>query len=65
MLAWVDEASEWLQPSATQMAQALIEAPVAHADESGWRVAGKLHWLHTVATSTVTAQPPHIADVGG
>ena len=59
LLAWVDEASELLLPSVGQIAQALIEAPVAHADESGLRVAGKLHWLHTVATSTHTGYGVH------
>jgi transposase len=50
LLAWVGEASEWLHPSVDRIAQALILAPVAHADESGLRVAGKLHGRHTVVT---------------
>lgn len=54
LLAWVDEASDLLKPSVDRIAQALIQAPVAHADESGLRVEGKLHWLHTVATHTHT-----------
>ncbi len=54
LLAWVDEAGDLLQPSVDRIAQTLIRAPVAHADESGLRVAGKLHWLHTVATDTHT-----------
>jgi transposase len=32
----------------------LIEVPVAHADESGLRVASRLHWLHTVASDMLT-----------
>ena len=28
--------------------------PVAHADESGLRVAARLNWLHTVASDTLT-----------
>ena len=27
---------------------------MAHADESGMRVASRLHWLHTVASETLT-----------
>ena len=38
LLAWVDEVSGLLQPSVDRIALALIEAPVAHADESGLRV---------------------------
>ena len=36
------------------IAQALITVPVAHADESGLRVDARLHWLHTVASHTLT-----------
>jgi transposase len=34
---------------------ALAAAPVAYFDESVTRIAGRNHWLHTAATSTLTA----------
>jgi transposase len=52
--ACIDEASERLRPQVEHIAQALITVPVAHADESGLRVASCLHWLHTVASNTLT-----------
>ena len=36
-----------LQPSEERIRKALLEAQVAHFDETGMRVAGKLHWFHT------------------
>ena len=52
--AWIGEASARLTPGVARIAQALIEIPVAHADESGLRVAARLHWLHTVASDRCT-----------
>lgn len=54
VLAWIDEASQRLRPAVEHIGQALITVPVAHADESGLRVAARLHWLHTVASDTLT-----------
>ena len=54
LLAWVAEASAAFQGTAETIAAQLHAAPIVHADESGLRVAAKLHWLHIAATPTHT-----------
>jgi transposase len=53
-----------LEPFENQLTAALATAPILHADETGVRVAGKLHWAHERATKTLTLLFPH-ANRGG
>lgn len=47
-------AADMLEPTVREIGQAIVRAQTAHADESGMRVANKLHWLHVLATDTLT-----------
>lgn len=54
VLAINEEARTRLAPTVAAMGEALKDAPIAHADETGMRVAGKIRWLHVLATTTLT-----------
>ena len=48
--AYATAAGATLAPVVDRIRHAVAQAGVAHFDESGLRVAGTLHWLHTAAT---------------
>jgi len=54
ILAMQREAAEKCAPHAEAIAKALLNAPVIHPDETGFRAEMKLHWIHTVATAVLT-----------
>jgi transposase len=48
-----------IKPTLESITQQLIAANVAHFDESGLRVEGKLHWLHVASTPKLTHYHVH------
>lgn len=40
------KAARLVKAPVERIRQTVVQLPVAHYDETGWRVAGKLHWLH-------------------
>jgi len=46
--------ADLLEPTVQAIGQAVANADVAHADETGIRVVKKLHWLHVLATQALT-----------
>lgn len=54
VLAIHAEAKARLEPTVCAIGEALKTASVAHADETGMKVAGTLYWLHVLATTFLT-----------
>src|SRR3954468_4126192 len=52
--AWTSRAAAGLAPFTTALRTALTEAELVHADETGLRVAGRLHWLHVASSARFT-----------
>ena len=48
-----------LEALVTAIRDALVAAPVAHADETSLHVNGTLHWLPVLSTNRLTAYFPH------
>jgi transposase len=53
--AWTARAAAGLAPFTAAARAALSEAELVHADETGLRVAGRLHWLHVACSTRFTA----------
>lgn len=48
-----------LEPFEEKLKEVLIDSALLHGDESGLRVEGKLHWLHSLSTALLTFYGVH------
>jgi transposase len=55
----VATASARVQAPVAAIGEALVAAPLAHADETGVRVGAALQWLHVLSNASLTAYFPH------
>jgi transposase len=51
---WVEQAAQTLAPSIEQIAEYVRRGRLQHADETGVRLHGKLHWVHVNSTRWLT-----------
>ncbi|MEO5607537.1 MAG: transposase [Polaromonas sp.] len=57
--AFASQAALALVPTVAAIGQAVQGSAVVHADETGIRLEGKLHWLHCLVTPTLTWLAQH------
>jgi len=56
---FVETAAANVKPASDAIKEAVIQAEVGHADETGFYVNGRRCWLHTVSTAELTYYEPH------
>lgn len=56
---FVEIAAKRVQPATEAIKEAVVQAEVGHADETGFYISGQRHWLHTVSTQELTYFEPH------
>lgn len=59
LVAWVSAAAGGLCDFDERLRELLVCSPVAHFDETGARIAGRLNWVHSASTETLTRYTTH------
>jgi transposase len=59
LVRWITQAAKTLEPSIERIKSLLLLSPIQHADETGMRVKGILHWMHLNATGWLTLYSWH------
>ncbi len=54
LLTWIGQAAQALQPTYQRITTFVLHSRLLHADETGVRIKGLLHWVHVVATPFLT-----------
>ena len=54
LVNFINECSKRLRPVGEEIKAAIITSDVVHFDESGFRIFGSLHWLHSASTAVLT-----------
>jgi len=59
LTVWVARAADGLGDFDDRLRELLVAAPVAHFDETGARIAGRLGWVHSASTGALTRYTAH------
>ena len=54
IVSWVGKKAEDLRPVYERIGERVAEVKVRHLDETGYRIGGKLQWLHTTSSLSFT-----------
>src|SRR5581483_5841646 len=54
LVTWIEQVVHRREPTQERIKTLLLQSDLIHADETGVRIKGLLHWVHVAATTTLT-----------